>query len=136
LLHAHLVFVTKYRRPVFTDDMLTFAEHTMGGVCAELDTELIEFNGEADHVHLLVAYPPTVAISTLTQRLKAGPERRALPPRSAVDEHLAGHGRADTRRAQLRLARLRCPRWDLAHHRKPRSARHPSQRPAQHCGPR
>jgi putative transposase len=70
LLHAHLVFVTKYRWPVFTDDMLTFAEHTMGGVCAELDAELIEFNGEADHVHLLVAYPPTVAISTLAQRLK------------------------------------------------------------------
>lgn len=28
LLHAHLVFVTKYRRAVFTDDMLTFTEHT------------------------------------------------------------------------------------------------------------
>jgi putative transposase len=32
LLHAHLVFVTKYRRPVFTDAMLTFTEHTMRGV--------------------------------------------------------------------------------------------------------
>jgi REP element-mobilizing transposase RayT len=30
--HAHLVFVTKYRRPVFTDAMLTFTEHTMRGV--------------------------------------------------------------------------------------------------------
>ncbi|MGJ6127063.1 IS200/IS605 family transposase [Mycolicibacterium sp. Y3] len=70
VLHAHLVFVTKYRRPVFTDAMLTFTENTMHGVCAELDTELIEFNGETDHVHLLVAYPPTLAISTLVQRLK------------------------------------------------------------------
>ena len=32
LLHAHLVFVTKYRRPVFTDAMLTFCEQTMRGV--------------------------------------------------------------------------------------------------------
>jgi putative transposase len=39
-------------------------------VCAELDVELVELNGEADHVHLLVAYPPTLAISTLEQRLK------------------------------------------------------------------
>ena len=70
LLHAHLVFVTKYRRPVFTDEMLSFCEHTMRAVCAELDAELVEFNGEADHVHLLIAYPPTLAVSTLVQRLK------------------------------------------------------------------
>ena len=79
LLHAHLVFLTKYRRAVFTDAMLTFCEHTLRGVCAELDVELIEFNGEADHAHLLVAYPPTLAISVLAQRLKgrtAHPVRR------------------------------------------------------------
>jgi putative transposase len=70
LLHAHLVFVTKYRRPVFTDAMLIFTEKTMHGVCADLDAELVQFNGEVDHVHLLVAYPPTVAISALVQRLK------------------------------------------------------------------
>ena len=50
--------------------MLTFTENTMRGVCADLDAELVEFNGEADHVHLLVAYPPTLAISVLVQRLK------------------------------------------------------------------
>ncbi|WP_231982259.1 transposase [Mycobacterium sp. E2327] len=31
---------------------------------------LIEFNGEADHLHLHIAYPPTLTISTLAQRLK------------------------------------------------------------------
>jgi putative transposase len=36
----------------------------------ELDVELVEFNGEADHMHVLVAYPPTLAISTLVERLK------------------------------------------------------------------
>jgi putative transposase len=70
LLHAHLVFVTKYRRAVFTDAMLTYTDQTMRGVCSDLDAALVEFNGEADHVHLLVCYPPTVAISVLTQRLK------------------------------------------------------------------
>lgn len=70
LLHAHLVLVTKYRRAVLTGEMLTFCEHTMRTVCTELAAELVEFNGKADHVHLLVAYPPTLAISTLAQRLK------------------------------------------------------------------
>jgi phosphoglycerate dehydrogenase-like enzyme len=36
-LHAHLVFVTKYRHPVFTDAMPTFTEHTMRGACIALD---------------------------------------------------------------------------------------------------
>jgi hypothetical protein len=38
---------TLYRRQVFTDAMLTFCEHTMGGVCADVNAELVEFNGEA-----------------------------------------------------------------------------------------
>ena len=70
-LHAHLVFVIKFRRPAFTGEMLTFCEQTMRAICAELEVELIEFNGEADHVHLLVAYPPTLATSVLVQRLKS-----------------------------------------------------------------
>ena len=37
--------------------------------CAELDVELVEYTGETDHLHLLVAYPPTMAISVLIQRL-------------------------------------------------------------------
>jgi putative transposase len=70
LLHAHLVFVTQYRRRVFTDPMLRSCERDLRAVCAELDVDLVEFNGEADHVHLLVAFPPTLAISVLVQRLK------------------------------------------------------------------
>jgi putative transposase len=50
--------------------MLTFTEHTMRTVCADLNAELVEFNGEPDHVHLLITYPPTLTISVLTQRLK------------------------------------------------------------------
>jgi putative transposase len=72
LLHAHLVFVTKYRRRLFTGPILTFCEHTLRAVCDQLDVELVEFNGEPDHVHLLVAYPPTLPISTLVRRLKGG----------------------------------------------------------------
>ncbi len=70
LLHAHLVYVRKYRRNVFTDTKLTFTENIMRGMCTDLDAELVKFNGEADHVHLLMAYPPTLTISVLAHRLK------------------------------------------------------------------
>jgi putative transposase len=50
--------VTKYRHPVFTAAHLTRVEEIMRAVCADFETELAEFNGEANHVHLLVNFPP------------------------------------------------------------------------------
>ncbi|MBT2511741.1 IS200/IS605 family transposase [Streptomyces sp. ISL-98] len=69
-LHVHLVFVTKYRRGVMDDAMLTRCEEIMRDVCGSFEAELKEFNGERDHVHLLVHYPPKVALSKLVNSLK------------------------------------------------------------------
>ncbi|MFI7636039.1 IS200/IS605 family transposase [Nonomuraea sp. NPDC049400] len=69
-MHVHLVFVTKYRKNVFDDEMLRRCEDVMIEVCDSFEAELREFNGEHDHVHLLVHYPPKVAISKLVNSLK------------------------------------------------------------------
>ncbi|MFF1675870.1 IS200/IS605 family transposase [Streptomyces sp. NPDC058256] len=69
-LHAHLVFVPKYRRGVFTDQILTRCEEIMREACAKANAELREFNGERDHVHLLIHYPPQVKLSALVGSLK------------------------------------------------------------------
>src|SRR5487761_1946302 len=69
-LHVHLVSITKYRRGVITDRVRKFLQETMAKVCQDFQAELLEFDGEDDHVHLLVAYPPKVAISALVNSLK------------------------------------------------------------------
>lgn len=69
-LHVHLVFVTKYRRGVFTKAILEDLEQIFTKTCADFEAELVEFDGEEDHVHLLVHYPPKVAISHLVNSLK------------------------------------------------------------------
>jgi putative transposase len=69
-MHVHLVFVTKYRREVFTKVILDDLRHIFTGVCIDFGAELVEFDGEDDHVHLLVNYPPKVAVSTLVNSLK------------------------------------------------------------------
>ena len=61
-LHAHLVFVTKYRHPVFTNDHLRQLHTIFDDVCSDFGVELVEFNGEAEHAHLLVEYPATVQL--------------------------------------------------------------------------
>ena len=62
LLHAHLVFVTKYRYGVFTKAILDDLKEIFASVCHDFEAELIEFDGEDDHVHLLVVYPPKVEV--------------------------------------------------------------------------
>lgn len=69
-LYVHLVFVTKYRRDVLTDPMLSYCEQVMRQVCEGMGADMVEFNGEHDHVHLLVHYPPKLAISILVNSLK------------------------------------------------------------------
>jgi putative transposase len=69
-LHVHLVFVTKYRRAVFTQAILDELERIFTSVCIDFEAELVEFDGERDHVHLLVNYPPKIAISNLVNSLK------------------------------------------------------------------
>lgn len=75
-MHAHLVFVTKYRHRVFAANQLERMEQILIDVCRSFEVELVEFNGEADHVHLLVNYPPKVALSKLVNSLKGVTSRR------------------------------------------------------------
>jgi putative transposase len=76
-LHLHLVFVTKYRHKLFGDLHLSHLEETFSELCEGFDAELKEFNGEADHVHLLVETSPnTPSVAKLVNSLKATSSRR------------------------------------------------------------
>lgn len=69
-LSYHLVLVTKYRRRCISAPVL----ERLKTICTELtqkwDCELLEFNGEADHVHLLLSLNPKVAPSVFVNNLK------------------------------------------------------------------
>ena len=70
-LTVHIVLVTKYRRKVIDAAMKTELERVFKSVLASWDSELIEFNCEADHAHLLVSFPPHKLLSSLIANLKA-----------------------------------------------------------------
>lgn len=70
MLHVHLVFVTKYRRDVLSDLAIRDLHRIFAKVCRDFEAELVECGGEDDHVHLLVNYPPKVALSKLVNSLK------------------------------------------------------------------
>jgi putative transposase len=69
-MHVHLVFVTKYRRRVFTQQVMRELKLIFASVCRDFEADLVEFEGEQDHVHLLVNYPPKFSVSKLVNSLK------------------------------------------------------------------
>ncbi|NJN23990.1 MAG: IS200/IS605 family transposase [Acaryochloridaceae cyanobacterium RL_2_7] len=69
-LTAHIIFVTKYRRPLLTQQMMDRLEEIFSETLAKWECSLVEFNGESDHVHLLVKYHPQIELSKLIANLK------------------------------------------------------------------
>jgi putative transposase len=69
-LKVHLVFLPKYRRKVFTPRVLEYLDDIFKSICENFESKLVEFNGEHDHVHLLISYPPKTPISKLVNSLK------------------------------------------------------------------
>lgn len=69
-LKSHLVFVTKYRKKIFDAKRLEVLIQSFFEVAKKMDFNILEVNGEGDHVHLLVEYPPKYSISQLVNHLK------------------------------------------------------------------
>ena len=91
LLHVHLVFITKYRRKAFTKEVIDFMKPIFVKICKDFESELIEFDGESDHVHLLINYPPKVSISKLVNSLKGVSSRKVRQQKfKSVDSKLWG----------------------------------------------
>jgi putative transposase len=69
-LNIHLVLVTKYRKKVINRSMLTRLQEIFDSTCQKWRSTLTDFNGEENHVHLLISYPPDVEVSKLVNNLK------------------------------------------------------------------
>ena len=69
-LRIHLVFSTKERRPFIHESWRTALHEYLGGTVRGLDAIAEAVRGVADHVHLLVSYKPTMAISDFVRELK------------------------------------------------------------------
>ncbi len=80
----HLVLVTKYRRKVFTGEMVDRAGAILSDLCEAWEGKLLESSGEADHIHALIDMPPRVRVSDLVNNLKTVTSRRLRAEYPAV----------------------------------------------------
>ena len=69
-IHLHLVWTTKYRKPIMTGEVGVRVRELIRQICREEDVEIMKGHVSKDHVHLFVSIPPQVTISRMVQRLK------------------------------------------------------------------
>jgi putative transposase len=70
-----LVCVTKYRRKVFDDAAIGWMQAHCAKVCALMGARLLALDGEHDHMHLSIEYPPKLSVSVLVNALKGTSSR-------------------------------------------------------------
>lgn len=70
VLSYHFVFVTKYRRRCLSARMLDRLREIVEALCEAWGGQLLEMNGEADHIHLLVELSPKAAPSRVANNFK------------------------------------------------------------------
>jgi putative transposase len=85
-LSIHLVLVTKYRYRVISTPVLNRLKEIFAATCEKWECELTEFNGESDHIHMLIDINPKVQISAFANNLKTVSSRLI---RKEFPEHCA-----------------------------------------------
>ena len=74
----HLVWITKYRKPVLRGEIAKRLRELVRQTCATLDVYIISGHVANDHVHLLVSVPPALSVSELMKRVKGRSSRLML----------------------------------------------------------
>ena len=77
-LKYHLVWITKYRKPVLSGEIARRLREMVRQTCATLEVYILSGHVAVDHVHLLVSVPPHVSVSDLVQRIKGRSSRKML----------------------------------------------------------
>lgn len=77
-IHLHIVWVTKYRKPVLAGEVGVRVRELVRQICRDQDVEILKGHVAKDHVHVFVSVPPQVTVSRLVQRVKGKTSYRLM----------------------------------------------------------
>ncbi len=89
-LKYHIVWITKYRKPVLGKEIGTRVRELIRLICTSLEVEIVKGHISRDHVHLLVSVPPYLAVSKLVQRMKGLTSRKLLQENRGLNKAFWG----------------------------------------------
>ena len=75
-LKYHVVWITKYRKPVITKDIGKRLRDLVRQICEAMEIQIVKGHVSRDHIHLMVSVPPNVSVSDMMRRIKGRTSRR------------------------------------------------------------
>ena len=104
-LNAHVVVLVKYRRKAINAEILKTLQEIFTDTLKKCDCALVEFNGEADHIHLLIDYKPDKPLSTLIGNLKTVIPIHEIPDTNKADK-IKSHPLIEATTESVSLSRI------------------------------
>lgn len=89
-LKYHIVWVTKYRKPILKGEIGLRVRELIRQDCTKQEVYILSGHVSADHIHLLVSVPPHLAVSKLVQQLKGRSSRRLMDEYAELKRHYWG----------------------------------------------
>src|SRR3989338_9719270 len=77
-LKYHLVWTTKYRKPVLTGRLGHRLRDLVREICRTENVQIIRGHVSSDHVHLFISMPPQISVSKIAQLIKGKTSRKLL----------------------------------------------------------
>jgi putative transposase len=74
----HVVWITKYRKPILNKDVGRRLRELIRQVCESMDIKIIKGHVSRDHVHIMVSVPPYISVSEMMKRIKGRTSRKLL----------------------------------------------------------
>ena len=89
-LKYHLVWTTKYKKPVLIGRLGTRVRDLVREICATHSIQIIRGHVSKDHIHLFISMPPQISISKIAQYLKGKTSRKLLQENPALNKQFWG----------------------------------------------
>ena len=89
-LKYHLVWTTKYKKPVLEGRIGRRVRDLIREICATNNIQIIRGHVSKDHIHLFVSIPPQISVSKIAQYLKGKTSRKILLENPALNKKFWG----------------------------------------------
>ena len=77
-LKYHLVWSTKYQKPILTGKLGVRVRDLIREICATNNVQILRGHVAKEHVHLFISMPPQISVSKIAQYIKGKTSRKLL----------------------------------------------------------
>lgn len=89
-LKYHIVWITKYRKPVLVGKTAERTRELIRMVCKNNEVEILSGHVSKDHIHILVSAPPHLSVSKLVQYIKGYGSKKLLMENKELNKQFWG----------------------------------------------